>query len=393
MVDRSTTPQDAVQDFLSSPEVLIAEAKNGRMFILVDDGGVENEGDLIIPGQMATPNAINFMATHGRGLICLALTSERVSTLGLEMMSGENRSRNRTAFTVSIEAKEGVSTGISAADRARTVAVAIDQSNGPQAIVTPGHVFPIAARPGGVLSRAGHTEAAVDIARLAGLNASGVICQIMNDDGTMAKREDLVAFARRHGLKIGAIRDLIAYRRKFDNNIERITEFAVDSKFGGDWKAIVYRNRAVGNETMALVKGEIRSDQVTLVRMHQFSMIADALGENSSRSKVLENAMLAIAEEGAGILVVINRLLPDYMSRMIRFRDGQETSEDVMELRDYGVGAQILADLGVHEMRLLTNTRQTPIALEGYGLNIIGFQNFPLVGPETPEEIDTRLCA
>jgi 3,4-dihydroxy-2-butanone 4-phosphate synthase len=238
--------QSLTRGFLSSPEELIDEARNGRMFILVDDEERENEGDLVIPAQMATPDAINFMATHGRGLVCLALTRERVDQLGLELMSRHNGTRHETAFTTSIEAKDGVTTGISAADRARTVSVAIDASKGPEHIVTPGHVFPLVAREGGVLIRAGHTEAAVDVARLAGLNPSGVICEIMREDGTMARMDDLVAFAQRHGLKIGTIRDLIAYRLKKDHLVEQTAETRFESVWGGTWTAKAFLNKAWG---------------------------------------------------------------------------------------------------------------------------------------------------
>ena len=242
---------------LVSIEEIIDEARNGRMYVLVDDEDRENEGDLIIPAQMATPDAINFMATHGRGLICLTLTGERIEQLGLDLMSRHNGTRHETAFTVSIEAREGVTTGISAADRARTVSVAIDGSKGKDDIVTPGHVFPLRAREGGVLVRAGHTEAACDISRLAGLNPSGVICEIMRDDGTMARLDDLIGFARIHELKIGTIRDLIAYRRKHDHLVERRAEITFTSRWGGDWKACTFFNKATGDETMALIKGKI----------------------------------------------------------------------------------------------------------------------------------------
>src|SRR5213592_4936710 len=252
-------------DVLVGPEEIINEARNGRMFILVDDEGRENEGDLIIPAQMATPDAVNFMARHGRGLICLALTKERSDTLGLEPMARTNRSRNETAFTVSIEAKEGITTGISAADRARTIAVAIDASNGPDALVSPGHVFPLMARPGGVLVRAGHTEAAVDVARLAGLNSSAVICEIMRYDGSMARMDDLMDFARTHGFKIGTIRDLIAYRLKKDHLVERVATAAFTAGGGAPWQAQVFRDKASGEEQLALVHGSIDPDQPVLV--------------------------------------------------------------------------------------------------------------------------------
>ncbi len=365
--------------FLSGVEEIIDEARNGRMFILVDDEDRENEGDLVIPAQMATPHAINFMATHGRGLICLALAKERVDQLGLQLMSRNNGTRHETAFTVSIEAREGVTTGISAGDRARTISVAIDASKGPEHIVTPGHVFPLVAKPGGVLVRAGHTEAAVDVARLAGLNPSGVICEIMKDDGTMARMDDLVAFAQLHNLKIGTIRDLIAYRRRHDHNVEKIAEVPFSSRFGGDWKAITYRNKAIGQETLALVKGHLDPDKPTLVRMHQLSPFSDMLGEVSPRARLLENAMHQIAKEGAGVVVVINRNVPEMLSTVMKRRaTGRPLdADDMNELRDYGVGAQILAELGIHDMILLTNSHHTLVALAGYGLNIIGERPIP----------------
>ncbi|MEA3062416.1 MAG: 3,4-dihydroxy 2-butanone 4-phosphate synthase / cyclohydrolase [Sphingomonadales bacterium] len=360
--------------FLSSPEELIDEARNGRMFILVDDEERENEGDLVIPAQMATPDAINFMATHGRGLVCLALTRERVDQLGLELMSRHNGTRHETAFTTSIEAKDGVTTGISAADRARTVSVAIDASKGPEHIVTPGHVFPLVAREGGVLIRAGHTEAAVDVARLAGLNPSGVICEIMREDGTMARMDDLVAFAQRHGLKIGTIRDLIAYRLKKDHLVEQTAETSFESEWGGTWTAKAFLNKAVGRETVALVKGELDPSRPTLVRMHQLNLFADALGEASSRSGLLAGAMRAIAEEGAGVIVCLDRQAP--YSDILNARSGK-APRDMDQLRDYGGGAQILSALGIHDMILLTNTHHTPIALEGYGLKIVAERPIP----------------
>ncbi|MBU3077011.1 3,4-dihydroxy-2-butanone-4-phosphate synthase [Sphingomonas quercus] len=365
--------------FLSSPEELIDEARNGRMFILVDDEDRENEGDLVIPAQMATPDAINFMARHGRGLICLALARPRVEQLGLQLMSPRNGTRHETAFTVSIEARDGVTTGISAADRARTIAVAIDASKGADEIVTPGHVFPLIARDGGVLVRAGHTEAAVDIARLAGLNPSGVICEIMKDDGTMARLDDLVAFAQLHNLKIGTIRDLIAYRRRYDHNVEKVAESTFVSRHGGEWRIISYRNKAVGTETLALVKGRVDPAAPTLVRMHQLSLFADTLGEMGDRAGLLQGAMKAIDAEGAGVVVLIGRQVPGAIAQVIAARGGGGQHPD-MELRDYGIGAQILAELGIHDMILLTNTQHTPVALAGYGLNIVGQR------PVTPVE-------
>ena len=357
---------------MATAEQIIDEARNGRMYILVDDEDRENEGDLIIPAQMATPDAINFMAKHGRGLICLALAKDRVEQLGLPLMARHNDSRLETAFTTSIEAKEGVTTGISAADRARTISVAIDASKGPEHIVTPGHVFPLVAREGGVLVRAGHTEAAVDVSRLAGLNPSGVICEIMGDDGSMARMDDLVAFAQLHGLKIGTIRDLIAWRLKADRLVEQTAEARFESRWGGSWTAKTFLNKASGVEQIALVKGHVDPSRPTLVRMHALSLISDVFAESGQRGGLLEGSMKAIAEEGSGVLVVINRPMSDGLSRALNARAGLAAPADGDQLRDYGVGAQILAHLGVHDMILLTNSHHTPVALAGYGLAIVG---------------------
>jgi len=357
-------------EVLVGPEVIINEARNGRMFILVDDDDRENEGDLVIPAQMATPDAINFMARHGRGLICLALTKDRIDQLGLAPMAAVNGTVMETAFTVSIEAREGVTTGISAADRARTVAVAIDANNGPGALVSPGHVFPLVARPGGVLVRAGHTEAAVDVARLAGLNPSGVICEIMGDDGTMARLDQLMDFARVHGLKIGTIRDLIAYRLRRDHMVERVAETAFTSRSGGNWQAQVFRDRASGDEELALVHGVIRPDEPTLVRMHSIDLFADLLGEASTRAGLLDGAMAMIEAHGSGVIVALHAAAPGSLSRATDVRSGKPSGSGP-ELRGYGVGAQILAALGVHDMILLTNTRHAPVGLSAYGLAIV----------------------
>ncbi len=365
-------------------EEIIDEARNGRMFILVDDEDRENEGDLVIPAQMATPDAINFMATHGRGLICLALTKSRVDDLGLQLMSRANGTRHETAFTTSIEAREGVTTGISAADRARTVSVAIDAAKGRDDIVTPGHVFPLIARDGGVLVRTGHTEAAVDVSRLAGLNPSGVICEIMKDDGTMARMDDLIAFARLHNLKMGTIRDLIAYRRKHDHLVEKRAEMTFTSRWGGAWRAITFYNKASGDETLALVKGHIDPHTPTLVRMHTMSMFVDAFGEDNERSGLLSGSMEEIGKAGSGVIVVINRRTPDMITRFIQLRgEGKGAGDPQVEgLRDYGVGAQILTELGVQDMVLLTNTHHTLVGLEGYGLSIVGERPIPGTGGE-----------
>jgi 3,4-dihydroxy 2-butanone 4-phosphate synthase/GTP cyclohydrolase II len=362
--------QRGTREVLVGPEEIINEARNGRMFVLVDDEDRENEGDLVIPAQMATPDAINFMARHGRGLICLALTKERADRLGLEPMTRTNRSRNETAFTVSIEAREGITTGISAADRARTIAVAIDSSNGPEAIVSPGHVFPLVARPGGVLVRAGHTEAAVDIARLAGLNPSGVICEVMRDDGSMARFEDLIDFARMHGLKIGTIRDLIAYRLKKDHLVERVATSPLVSSSGAQWQAEVFRDKASGEEQLALIFGKLDPDKPVLVRMHSLDLFADVLGEKGPKSGVLQRAMRMIEQEGSGVVVALHAAAPGSLSRSIDLRAGKP-AEIGDAVRGYGTGAQILAALGIHDMILLSNSRHSPVGLSGYGLAIV----------------------
>ena len=360
--DRETGPA------LSPIEAIIDEARNGRMFILVDDEDRENEGDLVIPAQMATPDAINFMARHGRGLICLTLSSDRVRQLGLPLMAQHNGTRHSTAFTVSIEARDGVTTGISAGDRARTIAVAIDSAKGAEHIVHPGHVFPLVARDGGVLVRAGHTEAAVDVSRLAGLNPSGVICEIMNDDGTMARLPDLITFARHHGLKIGTIQDLIAYRLRHDHLVKCIAETRIESHHGGTWTAKTYLNTAEYAEHMVLQKGRIEPGKPTLVRVHTLSMFTDLFHEADDRAGQLQRAMDVIGEEGAGIIVIIRDGAQNAISSQMQARgQGQP-----IELRDYGVGAQILVDLGVTDMILLTNKHRNIVGLTGYGLEVVG---------------------
>jgi len=357
-------------DVMVGPEDIINEARNGRMFILVDDEDRENEGDLIIPAQMATPEAVNFMARHGRGLICLALTKDRADQLGLEPMTRTNRSRNETAFTVAIEAREGITTGISAADRARTIAVAIDATYGPEAIVSPGHVFPLVARPGGVLVRAGHTEAAVDVSRLAGLNPSGVICEIMREDGSMARLDDLMDFARAHGLKIGTIRDLIAYRLKKDHLVEKVATAPFTAGSGAPWQAQVFRDKANGEEQLALVHGAIDPTSPVLVRMHSLDLFADVIGESCPRSGVLQGAMRMIEEHGSGVVVTLHAAAPGSLSRSIDLRAGKPV-ESGDAVRSYGTGAQILAALGIHDMILLSNSHHAPVGLSGYGLAIV----------------------
>ena len=364
---------------MATAEEIINEARNGRMYILVDDEDRENEGDLIIPAQMATPDAINFMAKYGRGLICLAMTRERVEELGLDMMSANNRGAYETAFTTSIEAREGVTTGISAADRARTVAVAIDRTRGKDDIVTPGHIFPLQARNGGVLVRAGHTEAAVDVSRLAGLNPAGVICEIMKDDGEMARLDDLIEFAQHHGMKIGTIRDLIAYRLRHDHLTERREEARFTSRWGGEWNAITFYNSATESEQIVLQKGHVDPDKPTLVRMHATAIFPDLFGQDTGRANMLQESMKIIGEEGAGLIVFISPRVPDLYSRQVRSLGGGKPPP-MDQLRDYGVGAQILSELEVHDMELLTNTSHDLVGLDAYGLRIVGQRAVPAEG-------------
>ena len=356
-------------DVISSTEEIINEARNGRMYILVDHEDRENEGDLVIPAQMATPDAINFMATHGRGLICLSMPGSRIDALGLPLMSSKNSSRHETAFTMSIEAREGVTTGISAHDRALTIAVAIDPTKGAADIATPGHVFPLRAREGGVLVRAGHTEAAVDISRLAGLNPAGVICEIMNDDGSMARLPDLVAFAQKHALKIGTISDLIAYRRRHDNLIAERGQSAVNSIHGGDWMMRIFADETSGAEHIVLTKGDLTEPGPVLVRMHVLDPLHDVLGIGRQDAGTLDAAMRMIADEGRGVVVLFRDLEP-------RLPRQDEVSSHV--LRQYGLGAQILSTLGLSELVVLTNSAPVKVVgLDGYGLSIHSSRPIP----------------
>jgi 3,4-dihydroxy 2-butanone 4-phosphate synthase/GTP cyclohydrolase II len=358
-------------DYIAAIEDVIEDARNGRMFILMDADDRENEGDLVIPAQMCTPQAVNFMAKHGRGLICLALTQDRANTLNIPMMTAVNGTPNQTAFTVSIEAKEGISTGISAHDRAHTISVAIDATKGPADITSPGHVFPLVARHGGTLVRAGHTEAAVDIARLAGLNPAGVICEIMNEDGSMARLPDLVPFAQLHGLKIGTIADLIAYRRKYDHFVKRTIETPFQSHNGGEWKMCVYVNQLEYAEHIALVKGDITTAEPVLVRMHAVNIFSDMLEWKPYERDVLGESMRIIAREGRGVVVLLRTTRPTFVSDVVTRRVAEDI--DRRRVKEYGVGAQILLDLGVRDMILLTDTPEKKVvALEGYDLNIVG---------------------
>ena len=358
-------------DYISDIEGVIEDARNGRMFILMDADDRENEGDLVIPAQMCTPASVNFMAKFGRGLICLALTQERASDLAIPMMTQVNGTPNQTAFTISIEAREGISTGISAHDRAHTISVAIDPTKGAADITSPGHVFPLIARHGGALVRAGHTEAAVDIARLAGLIPAGVICEIMNDDGTMARLTDLVPFAQLHGLKIGTIADLIAYRRKYDHFVKRTVEAPFESHNGGTWKMYIYVNELEYAEHIALVKGDISTPEPVMVRMHAVNIFTDMLDWKAYERDVLGESMRIIAKENRGIVVLLRTTRPTFVSDIVSGRVAEDI--DRRRVKEYGVGAQILLDLGIKDMILLTDTPEKKIvALEGYDLNIVG---------------------
>jgi len=363
------SPDTAIQrhDAISGTAELIAEAQAGRMFILVDDEDRENEGDLIIPAQFATPEALAFMMKHARGLICLALTGQQVERLKLPMMAVANQQRHQTAFTVSIDARQGVTTGVSARDRAHTIALAINPETDPADLVTPGHVFPLAARPGGALVRAGHTEAAVDIARMAGLLPAGVICEIMNPDGSMARLPDLVAFSQRHGLKLGTIADLIAHRRGAEKMVRRVHETTVENLDTGPWKVIVYLNTLTQAEHVVMVKGDISGPAPVLVRMQAIDPIQMLPGGVMSR--LMHQSMRAIEAEGRGVMVVLH----DWKSTgLLDFVTGRHAAAGQERLlREYGIGAQILADLGVRDMVLLSNTPRTIVGLEGYGLNIV----------------------
>ncbi|MDQ2089429.1 3,4-dihydroxy-2-butanone-4-phosphate synthase [Marimonas arenosa] len=346
-------------------EEIIAIAAKGGMYILVDHEDRENEGDLIIPAEFADAEAVNFMATHGRGLICLPMTAERIDRLGLPMMAVNNSSRMETAFTVSIEAREGVTTGISAADRALTIATAINEQNTMSHLATPGHVFPLRARAGGVLVRAGHTEAAVDISRLAGLNPSAVICEIMNGDGSMARLPELVDFAKTHGLKIGTISDLIAYRHKHDNLVRETRTQVVTSEHGGDWQMRVFSDEITGTEHIALIKGDITTPEPVLVRAHAVNELEDILGLGPSLSDELPRAMQIIAEEGRGAVLLFREPHPKL--------DFGEEDQGPKIVKRTGLGSQIMATLGLKELILLTDSPSTRyLGIDAYGLSIAG---------------------
>ncbi len=367
------SPIEELKRAISPIAEIIEEAREGRMFILIDEEDRENEGDLVIPAQFATPEKVNFMARFGRGLICLALTPDRTEALGLDPMTPRNQTRMGTAFTVSIEAREGVSTGISAHDRALTIATAIDPTKDRRDIVSPGHVFPLTAREGGTLVRAGHTEASVDISRAAGLNPSSVICEIMNDDGTMARLPELIAFAQFHNLKIGAIDELIAYRRVNERLVEKVAEAPFEMRAGTGIKLVVFRNKLDGVEHAALVKGEISADKPTLVRVHRIDFAADVMGGYGGRAGLIDRAIAEIEAEGAGIVVLLRDLVPDVISRRLSGEPLEFEADDIR--RVIGLGSQILRELGVGHMIVL-GAPQKIVGLDGYGLTVDGWREF-----------------
>ena len=360
---------------ISSIEQIINDAKQGKMYILVDDEDRENEGDLIIPAQNADASAINFMAKHGRGLICLTLEEQRVKELQLPLMARNNQSRHSTNFTVSIEAKEGITTGISAHDRAKTIADAINPKLGFDDIVSPGHVFPLMAKEGGALVRAGHTEASVDISRLAGKNPSAAICEIMKDDGTMARLPDLLEFAQIHDLNISTIADLIKYRRANDRLVEKIITKNITTPKAGNFEMSVYVNKVEYTEHISLVKGEIDPSKPCLVRVHNHNILSDVIGSPSFGAiDVINKSMQAIEEAGQGVILILRNPKKDALSEFLNFNDDTKSKVKNAQIRNYGIGAQILTDLGVKKMQLLSNSKKQLVGLEGYDLEITGYQ-------------------
>jgi 3,4-dihydroxy 2-butanone 4-phosphate synthase / GTP cyclohydrolase II len=363
---------------ISSSEEAIADIKAGKMVILMDDENRENEGDLCMAAEKVTPEAINFMAKYARGLICLALSEERIQQLGLSMMVSENRAPLGTAFTVSIDARHGIRTGVTAHDRATTILTAMRPDAAPEHFASPGHVFPLRARGGGVLVRTGQTEGGVDLARLAGLQGGAVICEIMNDDGSMARLPDLERFAARHGLKICTIADLIEYRLRCDSLVRRVAEAAVPSRYGGIFQAYVYRTEVDDGEHLVLVKGEIKPDEPVLVRAHTEYLPGDVFGSvDRDTAGVLHGSMEMIAAAGRGVVLYLrredqgNELQSGGRRRLTTRTPSTESSGRAMDFREYGIGAQILRDVGVRKIRLISNYPRRLVSLPGYGLEIV----------------------
>ena len=363
--------QTNLSNNFSKIEEIIDDARNGKMYILVDDPSRENEGDLIIPAQMVTPEAINFMTKYGRGLVCLSLTKDRINELELPLMNPSNQKNDLTAFTISIEAKEGITTGISAADRAHTISVAINVNRNKSDIVSPGHIFPLMAWAGGVLERAGHTEAAVDISILAGLNPSGVICEILSEDGTMARLPELIKFAKFHNLKIGTVSDLIKYRLKNHKIIKVITERSFESDMGTNFRLKIFQNRLSGETHYALIKNIIEN-KPAYVRMHKLNITKDIFEEKNIFNDEISKSFKIIEEKGSGAIVLINSDMAPRIDKIFNRRDDKKNK---LELREYGVGAQILSSIGIKKIILLTNSKKKIIALDGFNLEILSQEN------------------
>lgn len=388
---------------VSPIEEVIEDIKAGKMIILVDDEDRENEGDLCMAAEAVTSEAINFMATYGRGLICLTMSPDIIQQLGLPMMVSQNKSPFGTGFTVSIEARTGVSTGISAADRARTIQAAVDPDAKPYDLISPGHIFPLKAREGGVLVRTGQTEGSVDLARLAGVRTAGVICEIMNEDGTMARMPDLEVFAKKHDLKIATIADLVAYRLREDVLIHRAAEARVPTEIAGEFKAIVYTNDVDSHEHLALVKGDIKQDQKVLVRVHSECLTGDVFGSARCDCGLqLNAAMRMVEQEGSGVILYMRQegrgigLVNKLRAYKLQDEEKLDTVEANIklgfkpDLRNYGIGAQILRDIGVRKMRLLTNNPKKIIGLEGYGIEVV--DRLPLEMEANLENKDYLVC-